>query len=783
MDVRAFLEELKRQPGYDGQVVYERFVPPRTARYAELSPPLPPALLESLQTQGITRLYTHQVEAVAAVRQHRHVVVVTPTASGKTLCYNLPVLETLLTDPDTRALYLFPTKALAQDQADALAEFGLPNLTCDTYDGDTPSAQRRTIRERAQIILTNPDMLHLGILPQHYRWANFFRHLRYVVIDDVHIYRGVFGSNVANILRRLRRVCRLHGADPVFICTSATIANPAEFVSALLSVPVTVVDADGSPGGPRWFVFWNPPIIDPARAHRRSSYSEATALFVELIRAEVRTIVFAQARKITELIYRYARMELEAHAPQLAGRISAYRAGYLPEERRAIERRLFSGDLLGVASTSALELGIDVGTLDAALLVGYPGTIASTWQRAGRAGRGTDDALVVLIALEDALDQYLMRNPEYLLARPSEHAVIDPENPYILAAHLRCAAAELPLWDRDVELFGPRTLEIARILEEHGELGRRRDRWYWIKPGYPAQDVEVRTASGNPFRIFDESRHRLVGTVDAARAFEQVHPGAVYLHQGEVYVVRQLDLTRRVASVVPGDADYYTQPRSTTDLDILESHKQRPWGPTTVFFGDVEVTTQVNAFARKRLFSEEVLGEEPLDLPEQRLQTTAVWFAIPAQLEARVRRQGLDLAGGIHAVEHAAIGVLPLFAMCDRWDLGGVSYPAYPELGAPAIFIYEGHPGGVGIVEKGYELLDELMAATLRTIEACPCEAGCPSCIQSPKCGNMNEPLDKAAAIFLLRGLLGEGTSLQSAVTSQQPKNRPRRHEPRAPRR
>jgi len=779
MDVRAFLEELKRQPGYDGQVVYERFVPPRTARYAELSPPLPPALLESLQSQGITRLYTHQVEAVAAVRQHRHVVVVTPTASGKTLCYNLPVLETLSTDPDTRALYLFPTKALAQDQADALAEFGLPDLTCGTYDGDTPSAQRRTIRERAQIILTNPDMLHLGILPQHYRWANFFRHLRYVVIDDVHVYRGVFGSNVANILRRLRRVCRLHGADPVFICTSATIANPAEFVSALLSVPATVVDADGSPGGPRWFVFWNPPIIDPARAHRRSSYSEATALFVELIRAEVRTIVFAQARKITELIYRYARMELEAHAPQLAGRISAYRAGYLPEERRAIERRLFSGDLLGVASTSALELGIDVGTLDAALLVGYPGSIASTWQRAGRAGRGTDDALVVLIALEDALDQYLMRNPEYLLARPSEHAVIDPENPYILAAHLRCAAAELPLWERDVELFGPRMLEIARILEEHGELGRRRDRWYWIKPGYPAQDVEVRTASGNPFRIFDESRHRLVGTVDAARAFEQVHPGAVYLHQGEVYVVRQLDLTRRVASVTPGDADYYTQPRSTTDLDILESHKQRPWGATTVFFGDVEVTTQVNAFARKRLFSEEVLGEEPLDLPAQRLQTTALWFAIPAQLEAQVRRQKLDLAGGIHAVEHAAIGVLPLFAMCDRWDLGGVSYPVYPELGAPAIFIYEGHPGGVGIVEKGYELLDELMAATLHAIEACPCEAGCPSCIQSPKCGNMNEPLDKAAAIFLLRGLLGQRASPQSAVTSQQSQRRVRRHEPR----
>ncbi len=441
MDVRAFLEELKRQAGYDGQVVYQSLIPPRAPRYADLDPPLSGPLQASLDAQGIARLYAHQVEVISAVRRRDHVVVVTATASGKTLCFNLPVLETLLGDPQARALYLYPTKALAQDQADALAEFRLPDLAVGTYDGDTPAAQRRAVRERAQIILTNPDMVHLGILPQHYRWANLFRHLRYVVIDDVHIYRGVFGSNVANILRRLRRVCRLHGSDPIFICTSATIANPREFATSLLGLPVTVVDTDGAASGPRWFVLWNPPIIDPARAHRRSPYSEATALFVELVRAGVRTIVFTQARKITELIYQYARMELDAHAPELASRISAYRAGYLPEERRAIERRLFSGDLLGVVSTSALELGIDVGTLDAAILVGYPGTIASTWQRAGRAGRGRDDALVVLIALEDALDQYLMRNPEYLFARRSEHAVIDPENPHILA--LTCAAPRL----------------------------------------------------------------------------------------------------------------------------------------------------------------------------------------------------------------------------------------------------------------------------------------------------------------------------------------------------
>lgn len=779
MDMRAFLDELKRKPGYDGQLVHERFIPPRKARFAELRPPLPQQLKDALATRGITRLYRHQVEAIGAVRRGQHVAVVTATASGKTLCYNLPVLETLLSDPRSRALYLFPTKALAQDQADALTKFDVPGLTCGTYDGDTPQEQRRRLRERAQIILTNPDMLHIGILPQHYKWATLFRHLRYVVIDDMHIYRGVFGSNVANVIRRLRRICRLHGANPIFICTSATIANPKEFAAALVGVPMTVVDVDGSPSGSRWFALWNPPIIDEARAHRRSAYSEATGIFTELIRRAVRTIAFTQARKITELVYRYARLDLESNHPDLAARISPYRAGYLPEERRTIERRLFHGDLLGVVSTSALELGIDVGGLDAAVLVGFPGTIASTWQRAGRAGRGTDEALVVLIALEDALDQYLMRNPDYLFERPVEHAVIDPENPYILAGHLKCAAAEVPLVAQDAELFGASLPEVAKILEEHGDLVTRLGRWYWAKRSYPANEVEVRSVSGNAFRIVDGVRGRLVGTVDGARAFEQVHPGAIYLHQGEPYLVERLDLDQRTATVMPSDADYYTQPRSTTDLEILEALKQRPWGPTTAYFGEVEVTTQVIAFARKRLFSDEILSEEPLDLPEERLQTTALWFPIPQGLDDEVRRRGLDLAGGIHAVEHAAIGILPLFAMCDRWDLGGVSYPMYPDLSAAAIFIYEGHPGGVGITEKGFGLLDDLMAATLAAIEACPCEAGCPSCIQSPKCGNMNEPLDKAAAILLLRGLLGrESAAAKSSAqvgTATAPPYAPRR--------
>lgn len=778
MDARRILDAFKRQPGYDGQIVYQRRIDPRLAKYADLKPSLPRALMNSLRAQKITRLYAHQAEAIAAVRRHEHVVVVTATASGKTLCYNLPVLERLLADPTARALYLFPTKALAQDQADALAEFALAEVSVGTYDGDTPTRQRRLIRDGTRVVLTNPDMLHFGILPQHFRWSSLFRHLRYVVIDDVHIYRGVFGSNVANILRRLRRICRLHGSDPVFICTSATIANPQEFGATLLGLPVSVVDADGSPSGPRWFALWNPPIIDQTRARRRSSYTEATVLFAQLLREGARTIAFTQARKIAELIYRQARQELESD-PDLASRISAYRAGYLPEERRSIEQRLFRGDLAGVVSTSALELGIDVGSLDAAILVGYPGTIASTWQRAGRAGRGRDESLVVLVALEDALDQYLMRHPQYLFARPHEHAVIDPQNPYILAAHLRCAASELPLWGPDADLFGPRMEEVAEILANAGDLERRRDRWHWAKQGYPARDVEVRAASGDLFRITDQSRGRVVGTVDAARAFEQVHPGAVYLHQGETYLVKQLDRDRRIATVQPAEVDYYTQPRTTTDLEILRPLLHRPWGGTTASFGEVVVTTQVIAFARKRLFSDEKLREDPLDLPPQNLQTAALWFPIPAPLVAEVQGQGLDLAGGIHAVEHAAIGILPLFAMCDRWDLGGVSYPMYPALHAPAIFIYEGHPGGVGITEKGYELLDEVMTATLQAIEACPCEAGCPSCVQSPKCGNMNEPLDKAAAVVLLRGLLKARGSRPRSDARAQRRPRSRRHAPR----
>jgi DEAD/DEAH box helicase domain-containing protein len=776
MEALRILETIRRAPQYRGQIVHEEQFGARPARFGDLDHPLPDPLADALRRRGITRLYAHQAAALNTVRAGESAVVTTGTASGKTLCYLLPVLETLLGEPDARALFIYPTKALAQDQLDAVGEFGF-DLSAGTYDGDTPTEQRRFLRQDGRILLTNPDMLHVGILPQHFRWAPFLRSLRYIVLDDMHVYRGVFGSHVALVLRRLRRLCRLRGSEPRIICTSATIANPGEFGRRLTGVPLRVIDEDGAPRGPRRFVLWNPPLLDRARMARRSAYMEASWLLAALVRQDVRTIVFTKARKITELVYRYAVEQLAGSG--LAARISPYRAGYLPEERREIERRLFTGDLAGVVSTSALELGIDVGGLDAAVMVGYPGTMASVWQRAGRAGRGTGESLAVLMALEDALDQYLMRQPAYFFGRPVEHATIDPENPYILAGHLRCAAAEVALWPGDEALFGPRMWEVAAALEAMGELVRRRDRWYTRGRTYPARTVDVRAVSGDRYRIIDARTRRLLGTVDASRAPTQVHDGAIYLHQGEAYRVSRLDVVSRTAMVEPNDGGYYTEARVLTDLSIVRERTARPiHGATTpleaprvtaqaeragrspcaavAHFGDVRVTEQVVEYRRKQLVTETVLGVEPLDMPAQELPTTALWIVLPDAMREAVEAAGLDLAGGIHGVEHAAIGLLPLLAMCDRWDIGGVSYPEHPETGQPTIFIYDGYPGGVGVTEQGFAMLDDLLARTLDAIASCPCEAGCPSCIQSPKCGNMNEPLDKRAAILLLRRLVGK---------------------------
>ncbi len=758
MYVDAFLHYITTLSDYKQQIVHIQHISPRDASFSELDEPGHSVLKSRLESLGISRLYTHQAEAINAARRGENVMVATASASGKTLCYNLAVLEAIVNDRSSRALYLFPTKALAQDQLRSLNQLACPEMMSlgefATFDGDTPQQERAEIKKKARIVLTNPDMLHLGILPNHKSWSRLFRSLKYVVIDEAHVYRGVFGSHVANVMRRLRRLCAFYGSSPQFICCSATIANPREHVERLVGLPFKLIDVDGSPHGGKLFVFWNPPIIDEATAARRSPNSEATFLFAELIRKGIRSLVFARTRKLTELIYIYTREQLGI---SLAHLVKPYRAGYLPEERRQIERELFSGHLLGVVATSALELGIDIGDLEATVLVGYPGSIASTWQQAGRSGRGSASSLSFLIGQDNPLDQYFMHHPEYFFGKSAENALINWENLNILAPHLLCAAWEMPLSEGDGEFFGAAFGDAISVLEAQGRIRKHDGSWY-LSPriAHPAQDINIRSTSGKNYAVIDASRgYQLLETVEDSVAFFQIHPGAIYLHQGEAYLVKELDLEQRVAIVTPTDVPYYTQTKELTDIRVLKVEREKSCLGTKVCFGEVDVTNTVVGFKKKMQFTEEVIGDEPLDLPPLRFVTQALWFDLPKASVGQVAEAGLDLAGGLHAVEHAAIAMLPLFALCDRNDIGGVSTPLHADTGKPQIFIYDAYPGGIGIAEKGFEVVTELWSATLQAIEECSCPQGCPSCIQSPKCGNNNEPLDKKAALILLQGLVG----------------------------
>lgn len=756
MSVAAFLRELQAA-GYTDRMVHVEELAPRAPAYASLHVSLPAELQEVLARQGIERLYTHQARAVELAFQGRHVVVATGTASGKTLCYNIPVLARLLEDFRHRALYLFPTKALAQDQLRVLRELTdhpkLRRIVFATYDGDTPQQARARLRRTAHIVLTNPDMLHVGILPNHRAWSAFLSRLQYVVIDEAHAYRGVFGSHVACILRRLWRLCALYGSRPTVVAASATIANPREHLKRLTGYDVDVVDEDGGPRGQRTFVLWNPPCLTPSCEVRRSANIEAAELLAAMVQFGLRSIVFTRARKVAELILIYTRRRLEQQDPELADRLAAYRAGYLPEQRREIERRLFEGELLGVTATNALELGIDVGTLDAVVMVGYPGTIASTWQQAGRAGRGTREGLAVLIGQDNPLDQYLMRHPEALFGRPVEQALIDPQNTYVLSDHLACAAYEHPLDESDRALFGPAFDRVAATLVHLGTLVDRGGRLFYAHRDYPAERVNIRSMGGAPYvlsvRDPATGQREVLETIEAETAFERVHPGAIYLHQGETYWVESLDIDRRVAWLVPVEVDYYTQPRVITDVQLVRAWESREAGGTSAHVGEIVVTTQVIGYKRLRQFSEEVIGEEWLDLPPTQFPTVGVWWNVPAAWASRIVAAGANFEGALHAFEHAAIGLLPLFAMCDRWDIGGVSTALHPDTGTPLICVYDGHPGGVGIAERGFEVLEKWWEAVLDVLQTCPCEEGCPACVQSPKCGNNNMPLDKHGALLL----------------------------------
>lgn len=759
MNISAFIDHLVTIPDYNFQITHVEHIPSQSASYSKLSYSLPTHLETSLKERGLLPLYIHQVEAVNHAHQGNNVIVSTSSASGKSLCYNIPVIEKMLNKMGSCALYLFPTKALAQDQMRSFSDMFCPQLIryeqVSTFDGDTPSVERSSIRKHARIILTNPDMLHFGILPNHRSWSRLLRHLEYVVIDEAHSYRGIFGSHVALVLRRLQRLCLIYGSSPSFICCSATINNPDKHAERLVGLPFKLVDNDGSPKGGKDFIFWNPPTIDDTRSMRRSANSEAAILFSELISNDVRTLAFCRTRRLTELVASYSKKRLAELSPSHVNRVKAYRAGYLPQHRRQIEHDFFSGRLVGVVATNALELGIDIGNLEATILIGYPGTIASTWQQAGRSGRRNDESLSILIAFDNPLDQYFIRHHEFFFGMCFENAIINQLNPYILQAHILCAAWESPLLDDDNIFFDTEVVEEAEALEKQGALRHRHGHWY-LAPSisYPAQDVNIRATSGDNIALIDNSTNLLLETIELNSALFQLHPGAIFLHQGVSYLITNLDLVNHTAYAEPTKVSYYTIAKDITDLHIVKTTHKKKCGQVNVCLGQVEVTTNIVGFKKKVQFTEEVIGEEPLDLPPQQFPTVALWFDLPQNIINSLTKAELDFTGGLHAVEHTAIAILPLYAMCDRNDIGGVSSSFHPDTGKAQIFIYDGYPGGVGIAEKGYQLVHQLWQSTLCTIIECPCHEGCPSCIQSPKCGNNNEPLDKKAARMILEGLL-----------------------------
>jgi DEAD/DEAH box helicase domain-containing protein len=730
------------------ELAHVETVPAADPRVAPLPDELDPRLRDVLPFDG---LYEHQRDAWDAAARGEHLILATGTASGKSLAFNLPVLDAIARQPKERALYLYPTKALAQDQARALAELHAPNVRAAIYDGDTPGERRWQVRRWANVILTNPDMLHVGVLPHHDRWADVLHNLRYVVVDEAHVYRGVFGSHVANVLRRLRRLAGVYGAEPQLLFASATIANPGELAASLGGIDATVVDRDAAARAERTVALWNPELLDAELGLRASPLGEASRLMAALTTRGLRTICFAKSRKAAELIHRFTVDRVDSATGK---RLAPYRAGYTPAQRRDIERRLVEGELLGVAATDALELGIDIGLLDCAISVGFPGTVASLrqqWGRAGRRGHG----LAVLIASEDALDQYFMREPEMLLERRVEAAILDHSNPRVLDGHVRAAAFEAPVDDADRATLGDEALERAALLPD---LKHTRSGYVWAGRDYPAGQFGLRSTTPDTFGVVEAQSGTVLGLVERERAYSTVHEGAVYLHLGESYLVRELDLQARTAVVTPYSGDYYTQAKKDTNTAIEETLRTEQRCGLALSFGRISVTEQVVAYQKKSVRDQSTLETVDLDLPETSFETEAIWYLPEPQQLAGLEKMP-TLLGTLHAAEHSMIALLPLWAMCDRWDIGGLSTNIHFQTNRPTVFIYDGHPGGVGITERGFNAFEGWVADTARMLEGCPCADGCPSCVQSPKCGNLNEMLDKGGALTFLRRLVASSTS------------------------
>ena len=897
LDVTAALARLSFLPSRRAEsLTHVEHVPPRPGSTAPWPDWAPPALRAALTARGVALPWTHQAVAAESAWSGTHTVIATGTGSGKSLAYQLPALAALLTDDKATVLYLSPTKALAADQLRSLQALDLPGVRPATYDGDTSREERDWARQHARVILTNPDMLHHGILPNHASWTRFLRGLRFVVVDECHTYRGVFGSHVAHVLRRLRRVTARYtprgATGPCFVLASATSGDPAGSGSRLVGVPMTAVTKDTSPRGGVTFALWEPPLLPaapdlgslpfragavlpphttvpagttlpgsttlpadttlpgsttlpdagaplsgagvhpaephplsahlsdtsahaahadahaadayaayagahaadahPADAHRASAHSagaftvrdaepvrrsalrETADLLTEAVLAGVRTLAFVRSRKGAEVVASSARRSLNLAVPGLGERVAAYRAGYLREERRALERDLMDGTLLGLASTNALELGVDLVGLDAVLISGYPGTLASLWQQAGRAGRAGRDALCVLVARDDPLDTYLVHHPEALFGKPVEATVLDPANPHVLAPQLCCAAAELPLTPADLPLFGPTAEATLDALVAAGMLRRRPSGWYWTERHRP--DVDLRGAGGGPVAVVEESTGRLLGTVDTGSAHHQVHTGAVHLHQGTAYVVDKLDLADSVALVHAEEPDWSTHPRDVTSLTVLSVRQTRTAGPVTLSLGEVEVTSQVVSYQRRRISSGEVIDTCQLDLPERILKTVAVWWTVAPEALDEAGIPEVDWPGALHAAEHASIGLLPLVATCDRWDIGGLSTALHADTALPTVFVYDGHPGGAGFAERAFDVATDWLGATRTVVAECRCEQGCPSCVQSPKCGNGNNPLNKHDAVQVLALVLSSLHSSSRADAADRPADASNQH-------
>ena len=718
--------------------------------YAEPSEPLPTRLAEGLALRGVPRLYAHQAQGIDLLRAGHNLLIVTPTASGKTLLFSVAVLESVLADDAARALILYPTKALARDQLAGFRSLSgslgaLRPPTFEIYDGDTPASQRKRIRaDPPHALITNPDMLHAGILPNHQDWEPLLRNLKWIVIDELHVYRGIFGAHVHHILKRLRRLCARYGSRPRFVAASATIGNPAVFARTLTGVDFAVVDRSGAPQTPRDVVFLNPTAVSP--------YTTAVRAIGETVRAGMRTIAFAKARRVTELLYTW----LVQQEPELRNRIAPYRAGYLPAERRRLERRLATGDLSAVLSTSALELGIDIGGLDACILVGYPGSMISSWQRIGRVGRQRRNGLIVMIAMPDALDQYIIHHPELFFGGQFENAVLDPGNPLIAGRHMVCAASEEPLERTELTAESVAAVGLADDLALQGKLSQDAtgERFYSFRRR-PQRDVHPRSA-GEPFTIVNRRSNTQLGSIDSQRVYHECHPGAVYLHGGQSFLISELDREKRRVLAESARVDYYTVVQGDKETAILERTDHRRVASFPVGLGRLKVTVRIRGYQKKRLFDGETLSTHPLEIPPLTFETVGFWIELPPALPAAYSTRGLHFMGGIHAVEHATIGLFPLSAIADRGDIGGISYTGHPQLGCPAIFVYDGVPGGAGLADRGFADLESLLRRTSQLVDGCDCHDGCPACIHSPKCGNGNKPLDKKAASLTLALLTGK---------------------------